>query len=59
MRVIFSFYTFASHYMMSGGDIPPLQRVLGLDNITMTMRYAHLNPDHLSSMLAFNPQNKL
>lgn len=33
-------HTFASHYMMGGGDILTLQRILGRSSITMTMRYA-------------------
>ncbi|SFJ80940.1 Phage integrase family protein [Stutzerimonas kunmingensis] len=36
-------HTFASHYMMAGGDILGLQRILGHSSITMTMRYAHLS----------------
>jgi site-specific recombinase XerD len=31
-------HTFASHYMMAGGDILSLQRILGHSSITMTMR---------------------
>ncbi len=48
-------HTFASHFMMNGGNILTLQRILGHGNITMTMRYAHLSPDHLSEALDFNP----
>lgn len=48
-------HTFASHYMMAGGDILGLQRILGHSSITMTMRYAHLSPDHLESALRFSP----
>lgn len=48
-------HTFASHYMMGGGDILGLQRILGHSSITMTMRYAHLSPDHLESALRFSP----
>jgi site-specific recombinase XerD len=44
-------HTFASHYMMGGGDILGLQRILGHASITMTMRYAHMSPDHLASAL--------
>lgn len=48
-------HTFASHYMMAGGDILSLQRILGHSAITMTMRYAHLSPDHLESALRLSP----
>jgi len=36
-------HTFASHWMMRGGDIFKLQRILGHKDIKMTMRYAHLS----------------
>lgn len=48
-------HTFASHYMMNGGDILSLQRILGHGSITMTMRYAHLCPDYLMSVISINP----
>ncbi|MDX2354905.1 phage integrase [Stutzerimonas xanthomarina] len=48
-------HTFASHYIMAGGDILSLQRILGHSSITMTMRYAHLSPDHLESALRLSP----
>lgn len=51
-------HTFASHYMMGGGDILGLQRILGHSSITMTMRYAHLSPDHLESALRLSPLNQ-
>ena len=38
-------HTFASHWVMGGGDIFRLQRILGHQSIAMTMRYAHLAPD--------------
>ncbi len=34
-------HTFASHFMMNGGNILVLQHVLGHTDIKMTMRYAH------------------
>ena len=37
-------HTFASHYVMNGGDIYRLQRILGHKSIKMTQRYAHLDP---------------
>lgn len=48
-------HTFASHFMMNGGNILTLQRILGHADIKMTMRYAHLAPDHLNEALKFNP----
>jgi integrase len=42
-------HTFASHWMMNGGDIFRLQRVLGHASVTMTMRYAHLAPEIFSA----------
>ncbi|WP_339487816.1 phage integrase [Pseudomonas sp. EL_65y_Pfl2_R95] len=52
-------HTFASHYMMGGGDILSLQRILGHSSITMTMRYAHLSPDHLESALRLSPLSQI
>lgn len=52
-------HTFASHYMMGGGDILTLQRILGHSSITMTMRYAHLSPEHLISALSLSPLGQL
>ena len=48
-------HTFASHFMMAGGNILTLQRILGHKNLTMTMRYAHLAPDHLQEATTLNP----
>ncbi|WP_437124277.1 tyrosine-type recombinase/integrase [Burkholderia multivorans] len=42
-------HTFASHFMMNGGNILSLQRILGHASLTVTMRYAHLAPDHLEA----------
>jgi integrase len=38
-------HTFASHWVMAGGDIFRLQKILGHKSVAMTMRYAHLAPD--------------
>ena len=52
-------HTFASHFMMNGGNILVLQRSLGHSNLTMTMRYAHLAPDHLQEVVKLNPLSAL
>lgn len=48
-------HSFASHFMMNGGNILVLQQILGHQSITMTMRYAHFAPDHLEEAARFNP----
>ena len=48
-------HTYASHFMMNGGDILTLQRILGHSSINLTMRYAHLSPDHLLEAVKFRP----
>jgi len=48
-------HTFASHFVMNGGDILTLQRILGHSTINMTMRYAHLAPDHLKDAVKHGP----
>jgi site-specific recombinase XerC len=41
-------HCFASHFMMSGGNLYDLQRILGHTQYAMTQIYAHLSPDYLS-----------
>ena len=48
-------HTFASHFMMRGGNILVLQQILGHSTIMMTMRYAHFAPNHLDAAVALNP----
>ncbi|OCA65090.1 hypothetical protein A9R10_00050 [Aeromonas piscicola] len=48
-------HTFASHFMMNGGNILMLQKILGHSTIAMTMRYAHFAPDHLEDAMRLNP----
>ncbi|WGS84968.1 tyrosine-type recombinase/integrase [Methylomonas sp. UP202] len=48
-------HTFASHYMMNGGNILALQKILGHSTLNMTMKYAHLAPDYLREILQINP----
>ena len=52
-------HTFASHFMMNGGNILTLQRILGHANVTMTMRYAHMAPEHLQEAKRLNPLARL
>ena len=48
-------HTFASHFMMNGGNILTLQKVLGHASLNMTMRYAHLAPDYLKDVIKLGP----
>ncbi|MCS0582037.1 tyrosine-type recombinase/integrase [Massilia pinisoli] len=48
-------HSFASHFMINGGNIIALQRILGHASLTMTMRYAHLAPEHLEEARRLNP----
>jgi len=48
-------HSFASHFMMAGGNIIVLQRILGHSDIRVTMRYAHFAPDHLEDAIRCNP----
>jgi integrase len=43
---------FASWFVMRGGPLPALQRLLGHATLAMTMRYTHLAPEHLRSEIA-------
>ena len=38
---------FASWFIMLGGSLAALKALLGHSNFQMTLRYAHLAPDHL------------
>ncbi|MBY7791654.1 tyrosine-type recombinase/integrase [Vibrio fluvialis] len=48
-------HTFASHFMMNGGNILVLRDILGHADLSMTMRYAHFAPDHLTEAISLNP----
>ncbi|HGO5814499.1 TPA: tyrosine-type recombinase/integrase [Mannheimia haemolytica] len=48
-------HTFASHFMMNGGNILVLRDILGHSDIKMTMRYAHFAPAHLEQAITLNP----
>jgi len=44
-------HTFASHWMMNGGDLYALKEILGHKSIAMTQRYAHLSPAYKRAMV--------
>lgn len=48
-------HTFASHFVITGGNILTLQKVLGHSSVNMTMRYAYWSLDHLQDALRLNP----
>lgn len=48
-------HTFASHYVMKGGNLKALQQLLGHSSLTVTMRYAHLTPDFQDQARLLNP----
>lgn len=48
-------HTFATHFMMKGGNIIALQRILCHSDISQTMTYAHFSPDYLMDAIAYNP----
>lgn len=48
-------HSFATHFMINGGNIITLQRILGHGTIQQTMAYAHFAPDYLQDAITFNP----
>ena len=53
-------HTFASHFMMNGGNIYDLQKIMGHTSLEMTQRYAHLAPEHLvkaANVVSFGANN--
>lgn len=48
-------HTYASHFIMQGGDIVTLQRILGHSTLDVTMLYAHLSPSHLQDVIRYAP----
>ena len=41
-------HTFASHFLMSGGGLLTLQRILGHTSLTHTQIYSHLSDEHVA-----------
>lgn len=52
-------HTFASHFMMNGGNILVLKDILGHSDIKVTMVYAHFAPDHLEDAVSKNPLSNI
>lgn len=48
-------HTYATHFMINGGNIITLQRILGHANIQQTIAYAHFAPDYLQDAVTLNP----
>lgn len=48
-------HTFASHFVMNGGNLVALQKILGHSSLGITMRYSHLAPDYLKQAVELNP----
>lgn len=44
-------HTFASHFVMNGGRLPELQKILGHSDFKLTLRYAHLSKNHLQQAI--------
>ncbi len=52
-------HTFAAHFIMGGGHIVTLKEILGHASLNMTMRYAHLAPEHLHDAIRLGPMADL
>lgn len=40
-------HSYSSYFVMNGGDIQILQKLLGHSSLSLTQRYAHLSPEHI------------
>ena len=52
-------HTFASRFMMNGGNIRVLQTILGHSDIKMTVKYARFSKDHLKDAVKLNPLSNM
>ena len=59
-------HTFASNLIMEGVDIMTVKKLMGHKTLTMTLRYAHLAPNHktkavslLDKIMSLNPPQSL
>ena len=56
-------HTFASHLVMAGVDLAAVKELLRHKSIDMTLRYAHLSPEHRKSAIntlvsAYRPEEQ-
>ncbi len=51
-------HTFATHFMMNGGNIVTLQRILDMPLFQQTMTYAHFSPDYLADAMKIQPGSR-
>ncbi len=51
-------HTFASHFMMNGGDIYELKEILGHSRVEETTRYVHLSSNHLQGTAKYMGMGK-
>lgn len=54
-------HTFASHFVMAGGNLLALQQILGHKDVKVTMLYAHLAPEYLGremERVAYAPRDE-
>lgn len=49
-------HTFASHFVINGGNILSLMKILDHSDISITMKYAHLAKDHFIDAITYGPQ---
>lgn len=47
-------YSFATHFMINGGSIITLQRILGHSRIEQTMTYAHFASEYQQDAVTLN-----
>ncbi len=52
-------HTFASYYIINGGDLYILAKLLGHKTLTQVERYAHLNIEHLRKAVKNSPRTKI
>lgn len=44
-------HSYASQFMMNGGNVYDLQKILGHTKVDMTMKYSHLSPSHMRKVV--------